>query len=76
MLIKITCLTILAIGFPPIGVPALIAYVAVKVIDHGSRHGGIVTRRRLDTWSQSEPWVTGDEAADDAELARRAGGLS
>ena len=64
-------LLFLALLFPIVGGPALAIYFALKVIDHASRDGGVLTRRRLDAWSQTEPWVTGDDAVDQEILARK-----
>lgn len=46
-------LLIVAIFFPPFGVPLLIGWVAIAAIRHLGRDGGVRTRRRTDAWAKA-----------------------
>jgi hypothetical protein len=64
-------LTCIAIFFPPLGVPLLLGYIALMIVGRAGRDGGLLTRRKMDAWAAQEPWVTGDDEADQQILAQR-----
>jgi hypothetical protein len=67
----VVMLSAFALIFPPVGIPALILYIVSKVAKHEARDGGRIIRRHYDAWAAEEPWWTGNEEADQQELARR-----
>jgi hypothetical protein len=48
-------LLVLTIGFPPVGIPLLLAYAFIVLTRRLSRGGGIVARRRADAWAARPP---------------------
>lgn len=65
-------LGLIALVAPPVGVPLLLGYLAIKALNHAGRDGGVQTRARYDAWAREEPWWTGDEEADQRRLAELA----
>ena len=56
---------------PPLGLILLMVYLLVRASREAGKGGGIVVRDQFDRWAQEEPWWTGNEEADMAELQRR-----
>ena len=48
-------LLVLAIGFPPVGIPLLLLYAFIVLTRHLSRGGGVAARRKADAWAARPP---------------------
>lgn len=46
-------LLIVAIFFPPFGIPLLIGWIALATVRHLGRDGGPAVRRRNDAWAKA-----------------------
>jgi Na+/H+ antiporter NhaD/arsenite permease-like protein len=57
----VVLLLLLSLLFPPVGIPALLIYLAAKGLDALGRK---VEHKRMEQWSAAEPWYTGDDAVD------------
>ena len=60
-------LTVLALFVPPLGIALIVLYLLFGL---GGEARKSVEYHRMDAWARQEPWSTGDDAVDDATLAR------